>query len=274
MQSPGGVDIRQPPIQEGNRLPAGSQQPQPIQISPEEQKILAECKSEAYFYRSLPLSTIFGAGVLYAVKSGFLSAHPRFGPWPKVAIGIGFGYLSGKASYINTCKEKFLRQAPNSEFARAIRKSQGEVLPEREGDVNPHLVQQDGLFPDGKDTANTGGDTAYSDYFVNPQNDKNIDERSRLGANTLTYDQLRAQHRQKEMEKPHMQQGALIRPSTPVDPTKVNAPPAPYSPHTNPPSESINMYTQAQSDPTEFTTEPPPSATRKRTNKYGDEGFE
>ena len=277
MQSPGGVDIRQPPITDGNQFPAGQQNEHPNTqtLSKEEQRILAECRSEAYFYRSLPLSVLLGSGALFAVKRGILSASLRFGPLPKVAIGVGVGYIAGKMSYVNVCKEKFLREAPDSEFARAIRKSQGEVVPESEADTNSQLQQ--GLFPDGKDTANTGGDTGYSDYFVNPPNDKNLEEqRGRLGGNTsLTYDQLRAQHRQKEMEKPHMQQGAMIKPSTPVDPTKVNVPPAAYSPHAHLPSESANSYTQVPNDPPEFSNESsPPSATRKRTNKYGDEIFE
>jgi hypothetical protein len=280
MQSPGGVDIRQPPMQEGNTFPAGQQFEQPQapntqNLSKEEQRILAECRSEAYWYRSMPLSILIGGGALYAVKSGLISASQKFGPWPKVAIGIGVGYITGKMSYVNVCKEKFLREAPNSEFAHAIRKSQGEVVPEREADANSQLPHQQGLFPDGKDTANTGGDTGYSDYFVNPQNDKNLEERGRLGGTSLTYDQLRAQHRQKEMEKPHMQQGALIKPSTPVDPTKVSVPPAAYSPQAHLPSESTNTYTQVQTDPPEFSSEPPPpSGARKRTNKYGDEVFE
>jgi len=278
MQSPGGVDIRQPPITDGNQFSAGKQNEQPHTsitkgLSKDEQRILAECRSEAYWYRSLPLSVMVGSGALYAVKTGLISASQRWGPWPKVVIGVCVGYIAGKVSYANVCKEKFLREAPNSAFAQAIRKSQGEVVPESEADANSQLPYQQGLFPDGKDTANTGGDTGYSDYFVNPPNDKNLEERGRLGGTSLTYDQLRAQHRQKEMEKPHMQQGALIKPSTPVDPTKVSVPPAAYSPQAPPPSEFTNTYTQ--SDPPEYSSEPPPpSSTRKRTNKYGDEIFE
>ena len=98
MQSSGGVDIRQPPITDGNQFPAGQQNEHPNTqtLSKEEQRILAECRSEAYFYRSLPLSVLLGSGALYAVKKGLLSASPRFGPLPKVAIGVGVGYITGK----------------------------------------------------------------------------------------------------------------------------------------------------------------------------------
>jgi len=282
MQSPGGgIDIRNPPIQDGNRLPAG----QPVdqipmvrnQLSTEEQDIFNQCRSESYWYRALPLSIAFGSAASFMVRSGMLSASQRFGAWPKTVFGAGLGYIAGKASYANTCKEKFVSQAPNSNVARAIRKARGENVPDLEEDTRTqiHTVPQDGLFPDGKDTLNTGGDSGYSDYFSSNMSqgmEKNSDD-NRLG--TMTYDQLRAQHRQKEMEKPHMQQGALIKPSTPVDPTKVNTPPAPYSPQPPQPSaESGGIYSGLQSSgqyPYEFESSAP---SKKRTNKYGDEGFE
>ena len=280
MQSAEGVDIRKPPMHQSNQLPAGQLTEQPRvphetftrtpNLSKEEQRILAECRSEAYFYRSLPLSVVLGSATIYAVKTGLLSASQRFGHWPKSMLGALVGYFVGKVSYASVCQEKFLKEAPNSELGRTIRKARGEIVPESDGDTN--RSHEEGLFPDGKDTANTGGDTGYSDYFANPQIDKSVEEQGRRGG-TLTYDQLRAQHRQKEMEKPYMQQGALIKPSTPVDPSKINVPPASYSPQPQPPIESINMYTEVQSDPSEFSSVPPPG-TRKRTNKYGDEGFE
>ena len=282
MQSPGGFDIRNPPIQDGNRLPAG-QDGRPMQnmnqLSKEEQDIIAECRSESYWYRALPLSVAFGSAASFMVRSGILSASQRFGAWPKTVFGAGVGYIVGKASYASACQEKFIARAPNSSMGRAIRKARGENVPDLEEDARPqiHSALQGGLFPDGKDTENTGGDSGYSDYFssnASPGMDKNPDDR-RLGA--MTYDQLRAQHRQKEMEKPHMQQGALIKPSTPVDPTKVNTPPAAYSPQPPPPSPSIesgNIYSGLQSNsqsPYEFES---PTPSKKRTNKYGDEGFE
>ena len=271
MQAPGGVDIRHPPIHEGNQIPAGQHNdPNALnmpQLSTEEQRILAECRAESYWYRSLPLGVVFGSGAMYAVKTGLLSASQKFGPWPKTILGAGIGYFVGKLSYVSACQEKFVREAPDSDISRSIRKRRGEIVPEIVPDSNQQSYQEEGLFPDGKDTANTGGDTGYSDYFASSQGDRNEEGRSRVGG-TLTYDQLRAQHRQKEMEKPYMQQGALIKPSTPVDPTKSSVPPASYSPQPQPPSESIGMYPEVHSDPPEFNN------ARKRTNKYGDEGFE
>ena len=292
MQSPdsrnSGFDIQNPPMQGGNNVPAGQQMQQATQLTKEESAVLKECQSEAYWYRSLPLGIALGAAGGYMVKAGILAPHARFGAGPKAMIGIGLGYFIGKGSYVGTCKDKIVEKIPNSNIGRMVRKQRGEIVPDQEQDAgnqmysapNAGFIQDNttnlmGMGKRDTDMANTGGDSAYSDYFSgnNPQGaDKSLDER-RLGA--MTYDQLRAEHRHKEMEKPHMQQGALIRPSTPVDPTKVNTPPATYSPQPPAPSpESNNMYSGLQSysqQPSEFDA---PTSSRKRTNKYGDEGFE
>ena len=265
----GGVDIRNPPIYDGNQLPAG-QGPadprapsMPTNLTKQEQDIIKQCRDEAYWYRSLPLSAVLGAGTMYAVKAGMLSASQKGGPWPKAIFAATIGYVAGKMSYASVCQEKFVREAPDSSIGRAIRKARGEDVPQVVQDVNPQLSHEEGLFSDGKDTINTGGDTGYSDYFSNSPTDSKTSGEGQgspvLG--TLTYDQLRAQHRQKEMERPYMQQGALIKPSTPVDPKNTITPPAPYSPQ--PPVSTLS--------PPEYN---PPTPTRKRTNKYGDEVFE
>jgi len=278
MQAPGAIDVRNPPIQGGNQLPAGQHNDprapnNPMTLSKEEQMIFEKCRSESYWYRSLPYSLGLGTAAMYAGKMGYLAAHPKYGPWPKTVLAAAVGYFAGKISYASVCQDKFVQEAPNSNIGRTIRKRRGEVLPEISPDGDDRQLSQDNnaLFPDGKDTANTGGDTGYSDYFS--QGDKNIEERHR--SNALTYDQLRAQHRVKEMEKPHMQQGALIQPSTPVDPLKTIVPPAPYSPKPSLPSDSINMYPEVQGvDSYEYKQEPSGSSRKRTTNKYGDEGFE
>jgi len=277
MQSPGAVDIRNPPIHDGNRNPAGQQNQQGNQLTKEEREIFNQCQSESYWYRSLPFSVALGCAANFMVRAGILAGHSKYGPWPKTVLFAGIGYFAGKLSYAENCKDKFVSQLPNSSVGRIIRKQRGEVVPDLEDDPMAQIqsTSHPGLLPDGKDTLNTGGDSAYSDYFsgnTSQNNDKSLEER-RLGA--LTYDQLRAEHRQKEMEKPHMQQGALIRPSTPVDPSKVNTPPASYSPQPPAPSsESSNIYSGLQGSsqyPYEYET---PAPSKKRTNKYGDEGFE
>ena len=71
------------------------------------------------------------------------------------------------------------------------------------------------------------------------------------------------------MQKPYMQQGAMIRPSIPVDPGSAsNVLPAPYSPQPATPNSS-----SAYSPTNEKTGSHMPPASKK-TNKYGDEIFE
>ena len=266
---PGSVDVGRPPVH-GNQFPAGQHGSQPNvqrEFSPQEKAIFAQCQSEAYWYRALPLSLTLGSATLYAVRSGLISASQKFGPWPKTILGATVGYIVGKASYITVCREKFLREAPDSELSRTIRKSQGQTVLEREADADIQGSQHTDLLQDGKDTLNTDGDTAYSDYFANPQGDKSVDRARPSGS--LTYDQLRAEHRNKEMQKPYMQQGAMIRPSIPIDPGSAsNVPAAPYSPQP-PPPKSSSMYPPTNE---ESGSHLPPAS--KKTNKYGDEIFE
>jgi hypothetical protein len=52
----------------------------------------------------------------------------RFGATPKVLIASVVGYFLGKVSYMDTCREKFLTQVPNSNISIAIRKARGEEV--------------------------------------------------------------------------------------------------------------------------------------------------
>jgi hypothetical protein len=61
-------------------------------------------------------------------KFNFRLFITRFGATPKVLIASVVGYFIGKVSYMETCREKFLTQAPNSTIAIAIRKSRGEEV--------------------------------------------------------------------------------------------------------------------------------------------------
>jgi hypothetical protein len=52
----------------------------------------------------------------------------RFGATPKMIGAAAVGYFMGKVSYMDTCREKFLMQIPNSNISMAIRKARGEVV--------------------------------------------------------------------------------------------------------------------------------------------------
>ena len=77
-------------------------------LSRQEQQILAECRSEAYWFRSLPLSLALGSAAFYAVRQRIFSSSQKFGPWPKTLLGATVGYIVGKLSYARECQEKFV----------------------------------------------------------------------------------------------------------------------------------------------------------------------
>lgn len=46
---------------------------------------------------------------------------PKYGPIPKVALGVVVGYFAGKFSYQGKCAEKIMR-LPNSPLGEMLRK--------------------------------------------------------------------------------------------------------------------------------------------------------
>ena len=82
---------------------------------------------EGFWYRSLPIGLGSGIAVYHLVKTGKLKPNKRFGAAPKVIISSFTGYWVGKLSYIlsDNCKDKFLRDAPESETAYHIREERG-----------------------------------------------------------------------------------------------------------------------------------------------------
>ncbi|XP_053664639.1 OCIA domain-containing protein 1 [Anopheles marshallii] len=96
------------------------------QFSPEELRVLRECNRESFFQRSLPLGTVMGIGAWYAVHNKFLKPSVRFGPAPKILVGVTLGYFIGKISYQSKCAEKIL-QLPNSRLADLMRQRRQET---------------------------------------------------------------------------------------------------------------------------------------------------
>ncbi|XP_075229633.1 OCIA domain-containing protein asrij [Lycorma delicatula] len=93
----------------------------PYKFSPEELRVLSRCNRESFYQRSLPLSTLFGLGTYWCVKSGYLKPNPRFGASLKVTGAVIVGYFVGKLSYQQRCAEYFMA-LPNSEVGEALRK--------------------------------------------------------------------------------------------------------------------------------------------------------
>ena len=72
-----------------------------------------------------------GTFVYYLVRSGRLKPNVRFGAAPKVFTSSFVAYWIGKISYIlsDSCQDKFLKGASNSEIAYHIRKQRGLAQP-------------------------------------------------------------------------------------------------------------------------------------------------
>lgn len=102
---------------------------------------------------------------IYSHISGYFKAHPRFGPTPKVLVGVILGYFIGKFSYQRKCAEK-LMQLPNSRVGEMLRMR-------RSGQINETL---DGSFGAGMSLAPFPGiaqKDSYSD--INPSSNLDID---------------------------------------------------------------------------------------------------
>lgn len=127
---------------------------QNYKLSPEEERVLKECKTESFYYRCMPFSLSFGATVYWAVKNGYLKVctikynqfvinflnllincipfffvqiqpSVSYGPWPKViAFGL-FGFVAGRVSYMGECKKKIMA-LPNSRLAELLHRRDAE----------------------------------------------------------------------------------------------------------------------------------------------------
>ena len=82
---------------------------------------------EGFWYRSFPMGLGVGITSFYLVRTGQLKPNKYFGAAPKVFLSSFVAYWAGKISYVlsDECKEKFLKDAPESETAYYIRKDRG-----------------------------------------------------------------------------------------------------------------------------------------------------
>ncbi|KNC29649.1 hypothetical protein FF38_08678 [Lucilia cuprina] len=96
------------------------------QFSSEELRVFRECNTESFFQRSLPLGTTFGLAAYFGVKQGFIPPNVKYGPVPKVILGVVLGYFVGKFSYQQKCAEKIMA-LPDSRLGELLRqrKNQG-----------------------------------------------------------------------------------------------------------------------------------------------------
>jgi len=100
--------------------PNAQQQPKRYKFTPEELKVMKECNRESFFQRCLPFSALLSTATFYAIKTGTLSASPRWGAIPKVTAAAVVGFFLGKFSYHKKCMEKFMA-LPNSKVGQLLR---------------------------------------------------------------------------------------------------------------------------------------------------------
>uniref|UniRef100_A0A8D0BC67 OCIA domain-containing protein 1 n=1 Tax=Salvator merianae TaxID=96440 RepID=A0A8D0BC67_SALMN len=87
----------------------------------EERRVFAECDRESFWTRSLPISAVSMLVTEMLVRKGILATYTRFGSLPKVMFAGICGFLIGKISYAETCRQKLLK-LENSPIAEALSK--------------------------------------------------------------------------------------------------------------------------------------------------------
>ena len=101
-----------------------------VTISPLERRLLAECKDEVFWKRSIPLAIGGGAYVLLAANRGHLSFIQKLGRWPKIrvkwrltVIGSIVGYLIGNTMGVEIIAERFVNEQPTSIVTKIVKQN-------------------------------------------------------------------------------------------------------------------------------------------------------
>jgi len=226
---------------------------------------MKECRDESFWYRALPLGLALGGITQAAIQAGKIAVAGNAGKIIRVFSAGTVGYVLGKASYTSACRQKFLTQAPNSNVSRILKGEQPLPVPDAQPD--PDAGQYHVSLAPGAQMSPAG--PAYQQPqqsplpFTQQQQQPHYDEQQDAidrdrQEGTLSYDQLRQQHRNRQsqppMPPPPPPQQVPARPQT-NDPGYYTIPDPPLPP----PSDSGRRS---------------PNAKSGHVNKYGDEGFE
>jgi len=233
--------------------------PRMPELSAEEQKLMKACHDESFWYRGLPLGMAFGALTQAAIQAGKIAVAGNIGKIIRVFSAGTVGYVLGKASYTNACRQKFLQEAPNSNISRILKGEQPIPVPDAQPDPDAGQYQVS-LAP--------GAQISEAPPYQQPQQsplpfgqqaqyEQAIDRERQEG--TLSYDQLRNQHRHRQSQPipPPLQPQVPARPQG-NDPGYYTIPDPPLPP----PSSSESGFRS------------PAAKSGQANNKYGDEGFE
>ncbi|KAK3774681.1 hypothetical protein RRG08_035107 [Elysia crispata] len=231
-------------------------------LTDEERQVMKECERDSFYKRALPISFGCMIGAQGMVRSGYWSAHPRFGAFPKMIITGGIGYFIGKIMYLPVCQQKILEKLPHSNLANAIRKSKGIPQPEsffsadadglEDGSRAKTKLPDDYSTPEGLDDRNRPS----IDREVKVENDDKEEKKS------ITYDDLRRRNRQE------YEDNLAKRPSkSPGSPSYKDSPFMPQQPW--PDKTKPGSRTEVEVDDGSPPSSQSPSK-RKRTNIWGD----
>ena len=225
----------------------------PPKLTPEEQRVMAACQSESFWYRSIPMSGFLSLLAHLGVTNGTLKPHYKWGAKPKVALGATLGYFLGKFSYVNACGDKFLVEAPDGHVADVIRAQRG-MTPRANHASEEKLNYSDGYggFPQVQKS---------SPIYTNPDSptyDPNIASQGQQSQPLTGYDELRRKNRESPGFTPSYQRQLDPSQSLSSSPNLQSIPLQPPPPLPD------------SSSPSKLRPLPVP----KSSNKYGDEGFE
>ncbi|KAK6173101.1 hypothetical protein SNE40_016625 [Patella caerulea] len=170
------------------RIPRGA-------FSKEELELWAECRHESFWYRCLPFSVGGVLAVHTLTTLGVLKPHPRYGALFKNMGVVLLGYFAGKASYMETCKNKFRQRLPNSRMTNLL--SGRGFNPEQNADMTaPAEVNKP---EEDKPLRETYSSLDLNDQYLDNRPVSSTDDiNTRIDSNqkpTLTYDELRAKNR-------------------------------------------------------------------------------
>ncbi|XP_077333637.1 OCIA domain-containing protein 1 [Lithobates pipiens] len=100
----------------------------------EERQTIKQCRYDSFLYRCVPLSTLGMITTQFLLSKGILTTSSRFGAFPKIAFAGFMGFVIGKVSYIQTCKEKLmkLQNSPLGEQLRQQKNAKTRNMPRPE----------------------------------------------------------------------------------------------------------------------------------------------
>ena len=123
--------------------PSPTQQVLPLELTPDEQAVLKECRTESFWQRSVPLMALSCAALHLAVKRGKVAPNAYLAKQFFVATSA---FAGGKLSYVPVCKEKiFSRLPPDSNLVKAFKGEKIErpnIPPSTQGNQSPDYALQ------------------------------------------------------------------------------------------------------------------------------------